>query len=215
MCSEGSNILPDLIFYCHHSSWKKCRRISEKQNCRRKKEATHVVERRRNTGKITEASLTRREKLWAQQLNLAGCIVYSNMCPIKKQDNKTTDGCLVGREEVSRWCWNNGGNLWMDHLKYQAWFQALAGVELIDEITNDECLWWVEISDSWLAELLSEKLDVLIKGTHTMREDGGCEGGKTHRREDSIHFVNLGPKRTESAKQKHSFNSKINFVIIS
>lgn len=24
--------------------------------------------------------------------------------------------------------------------EYQVWFQALAGVELIDEITNDECL---------------------------------------------------------------------------
>lgn len=38
-------------------------RISEKQNCRKKEEATHIVERRRNTGKITEASLTRRETL--------------------------------------------------------------------------------------------------------------------------------------------------------
>lgn len=48
-----------------------------------------------------------------------------------------------------------------------------------------------------------------------MMREGGVEGGKTHRREDSIHFVNLGPKRTESAKQKHSFNMKIRFLTIS
>ena len=31
-------------------------------------------------------------------------------------------------------------------IEYQVWFQALAGVELIDEITNDECLLMSEIS---------------------------------------------------------------------
>ena len=42
---------------------KSVKRISEKQNCRKKEETTHIVERRQNTDKITEASLTRREAL--------------------------------------------------------------------------------------------------------------------------------------------------------
>ena len=63
MYSGKGNILPDLVFYYHHHHEKSGVRISEKQNCRKKEETTHIVERRRNTGKITEASLTRREAL--------------------------------------------------------------------------------------------------------------------------------------------------------
>ena len=64
MYSGKGNILPDLFFfYYHHHHEKSGGRISEKQNCRKKEETTHIVGRRRNTGKITEASLTRREAL--------------------------------------------------------------------------------------------------------------------------------------------------------
>lgn len=67
---------------------------------------------------------------------------------------------------------------------------------------------------SRLQEQSGENQDVLIKGTHIMREDGSVKG-KTLRREGNIRFANLGPKRTESAQKKHNFNMKsIQLLII-
>lgn len=67
----------------------------------RQDENRHIVESRWNTGEITEAWTTWREGL-NTIINLSWMSLEQHVS-IRKQGNRTADGCLVRREGESRW----------------------------------------------------------------------------------------------------------------
>lgn len=103
MCSGKGNISPGLIFYYHHSSHTKGVAVrSKRQNYERQDENMHIVERRWHVGEIIEASSSWREGL-GTIIKLGLVHSLEQHVSNRKQDNRTTDGRLVGREKENRW----------------------------------------------------------------------------------------------------------------
>lgn len=101
--SRKGNISPGLIFYSHHSSHTNGKEArSKRQNYERQDENMHIVERGRHIGEIIEASLSWREGL-STIIKLGWMLSLEQHVFNRKQDNRTTDGCSVGREKENRW----------------------------------------------------------------------------------------------------------------
>lgn len=127
--NRKGNILSGLIFYYDHSSQKHGAGVrSKKQNYKKRQdENMHIVERRGNTGEIIEASWTWREGP-STIIKLGWMHSLEPQVSNRKQDNRATDGCSVGREGGSRWQRNSGGKCVNGSLKieFQVQFQALS-----------------------------------------------------------------------------------------